>query len=113
MLTSDTIEQWKECQRNWLYLDNIFTSVDIRKQRPKDFADFDAINKNWNKTMKKVALKRNVRFNCTLARLHEFIKFNEQMEKIQKNLEAYLEEKRSEFPRFYFISNDELLQLLA
>ena len=35
------------------------------------------------------------------------------MEKIQKNLEVYLEDKRTEFPRFYLISNDELLQLLA
>jgi dynein heavy chain, axonemal len=35
------------------------------------------------------------------------------MDVIQKKLEVFLEEKRTEFPRFYFISNDELLQLLA
>lgn len=32
----DTIEQWKEFQRNWLYLDNIFSSPDIKRSIGKD-----------------------------------------------------------------------------
>jgi dynein heavy chain len=63
--------------------------------------------------MKKVFTKRLVKANCSTARLQDFIKYNQAMEKIVKNLDVFLEEKRSEFPRFYFISNDELLQLLA
>ena len=71
------------------------------------------MNRQWNKLMKGARSKRNVRAYCTAARYRELVKSNEAMDRIQKNLDAYLEEKRSEFPRFYFISNEELLQLLA
>jgi dynein heavy chain len=45
--------------------------------------------------------------------LEMFQKHNENLDVIQKNLELYLEQKRLGFPRFYFLGDDDLLDILS
>ena len=36
MLFSRSLDEWMKCQRNWLYLEPVFTTADIQRQLPQD-----------------------------------------------------------------------------
>jgi dynein heavy chain len=45
--------------------------------------------------------------------LQQLQQYNDELDYVQKALEDYMETKRKAFPRFYFLSNDELIDILA
>ena len=45
--------------------------------------------------------------------LEAFVGMDDKLDRIQKSLDEYLETKRQAFPRFYFLSNDDLLEILG
>ncbi|CAK9833026.1 Dynein axonemal heavy chain 3 [Anthophora retusa] len=114
MLMQDIIDQWLQCQATWMYLEPIFSSEDIMRQMPTEAKNFRRMDKIWRNIMA-YAVKHSRVLDATamLNMLQELTLCNTLLDEIQKGLNDYLEKKRLFFPRFFFLSNDELLEILS
>ncbi|XP_016786963.1 dynein axonemal heavy chain 2 isoform X2 [Pan troglodytes] len=113
-LILEVIEMILTVQRQWMYLENIFLGEDIRKQLPNESTLFDQVNSNWKAIMDRMNKDNNaLRSTHHPGLLDTLIEMNTILEDIQKSLDMYLETKRHIFPRFYFLSNDDLLEILG
>ena len=110
----ETIDEWLKCQQQWLYLEPIFGSDDIMQQMPNEGRKFKTVDGTWRKTMEKVEKNSEVLTVCSDDELlKNLIDANKLLDAVQKGLNDYLETKRLAFPRFYFLSNEELLEILS
>jgi dynein heavy chain len=98
-----------------MYLENIFVGTeDIRKQLPRESSVFDAVNSTWKLITATMIQDKNA-LRCTnIPDIQDTLNdMNGKLEKVQKSLDMYLETKRMAFPRLYFLSNDDLLEILG
>ncbi|KAJ0403889.1 hypothetical protein ATCC90586_002605 [Pythium insidiosum] len=114
-LMSEVIETLLTVQRSWIYLESIFmASEDIRKQLPLESTLFDEVNSAYCRVTEGMAKTRNaLKATQEEGVLPTLQQMEEKLDRIQKCLDQYLETKRMLFPRFYFLSNDDLLEILG
>ena len=112
---SEVSEMWGVVQQKWQYLEGIFVgNEDIKSQLPDEVRRFAGIDKAFKTLMNQVNTSPNVvSACCSDGRQALLEELGERLDECQKNLTRYLDSKRGAFPRFFFISDDELLAVLG
>ncbi len=106
---------WIDVQRRWVYLQGIFFgSADIKNQLQNEYTKFKNIDSEFTGVMKKVSQKPNMLEVASISGLQKNLeKLAEQLTKIQKALGDYLEMQRGRFARFYFVGDEDLLEIIG
>ncbi|KAK5644094.1 hypothetical protein RI129_007939 [Pyrocoelia pectoralis] len=112
--SSESLEEWMEVQRQWMYLEPIFASPDISQQLPIESKKYSTMERTWRRIMKNAYDCPSIILTCSDKKLFESLReCNHLLEVVQKGLADYLGMKRSVFPRLFFLSDDELLEILS
>lgn len=106
---------WIDVQRQWVYLEGIFSgSADIKHLLPVETSRFQNINSEFLTVMKKVYKSPFVLDVLNIPTVQKSLeRLAELLSKIQKALGEYLERERSSFPRFYFVGDEDLLEIIG
>lgn len=106
---------WIDVQRQWVYLEGVFSgNADIKHLLPVESARFNNMNTEFFAIMKKVYRAPYVLEVLSIPEIQKSLeRLAELLQKIQKALGEYLERERMSFPRFYFVGDEDLLEIIG
>jgi dynein heavy chain len=109
-----TMEAWLDCQSLWTYFTSVFSSDDVQKELQSEADKYEIVDNSWRDVMHKVHINPRILVVCEKNDLAELFEENRKiMDRCLKQLNSFLEVKRKAFPRLYFLSNREVLDILA
>ena len=106
---------WIDVQRQWVYLEGVFTgNADIKHLLPVESSRFQNINSEFYALLKKVYKSPLVLDVLNISGVQKSLdRLADLLNKIQKALGEYLERERMSFPRFYFVGDEDLLEIIG
>lgn len=109
------IQVFFEVQRKWCYLESIFIgSEDIRNQLPEDSKRFAKVDRDFKEVLNEMLKTPNIVKATNKSGLYNKLEaILNDLTLCEKALNDYLETKRLAFPRFYFVSSADLLDILS
>jgi len=108
-------DAWIDVQRRWVYLEGIFFgSADIKAQLPAEWSRFKSVDGEFITLMRRISSRPYAMEALNIENLQRTLeRLANLMTVIQKALGAYLEKQRSDLSRFYFLGDDDLLEIIG
>ncbi|KAJ3215292.1 Cytoplasmic dynein 2 heavy chain 1 [Dinochytrium kinnereticum] len=106
----EVLRNLNNVQRRWVYLEPIFS----RGALPSEQSRFLRIDTDFRQIIQHISKDNRVLSIISYPSIRDTLNtLVDQLERCQKALNDFLEEKRSKFARFYFIGDDDLLEILG
>lgn len=108
------IEVWQKFQSNWIILSSLFSLGETKAILPVQTSSFNGIQRKWSAIARHTLKDTHLLAVCAFPSLLDVLKENnESMELILTSLSPFIDAKRAQIPRLYFLSNDEVLTLMT
>lgn len=106
----ESLHKLNSIQRKWVYLEPIFGHGAL----PQEQARFGRVDQEFRAIMTDISRDNRVVSLVGRSGMQtQLTEMLDQLQRCQRSLNEYLEEKRDSFPRFYFIGDDDLLEILG
>jgi len=104
-----------EIQRTWAYLEELFIgSEEVKRELPEDAERFVGIDRDVKEVLVYFNETPNLVECCNADKLFTKLENTQHLlEMCEKSLMDFMEAKRRAFPRFYFVSTKDLLDILS
>lgn len=105
---------WKECQKLWLYLEPVFASVHMQDYLPREYENFLEIQISFRNLVWIIhnSPKASVHL-LNSSKSEVFTDIIDRLILLKKYLKGFLDHRRASFPRFFFLSDEQLMDYLS
>jgi dynein heavy chain len=112
---SEIVVVISEVQRSWSFLENLFIhSEEVKKELPKESLKFVDIDKQVREILADgFKIQKSLDFCVQEHVLPTLEKVQEDLTICEKALNEFMDSKRMAFPRFFFVSPADLLDILS
>ncbi|XP_071959570.1 uncharacterized protein [Antedon mediterranea] len=105
---------WLEVQVKWVELEEVFSGLDIKSSLCHEAGLFGSANREFRLLMRATERNPNVLQCCQRKGILSLLeKMDHHLELCRKSLLNHLEKRRQKFPRFYFLSMEDVLHIVC